>query len=83
MPAIGKRVCKTLEWTKCDQGQSAGINLTLCIIHVQTSEMVQQLLADAAAHVSYDQLHAGVRRITGYEHISKKTIDPVRLLRVP
>ena len=44
--------------------------------------MVQQLLADAAAHVSYDRLQAGVRRITGYEHISKKTIDPVRLLRV-
>lgn len=64
------------------RAKPASTNLTLSIISVQTSQMVQQLLADAAAHVSYDQLQARVRRITGYEHISKKTIDPVRLLRV-
>jgi hypothetical protein len=39
--------------------------------------MVQQLLADAAAQISFDQVQASIRQIEGYDVIQKKTIDPV------
>jgi hypothetical protein len=46
---------------------------------VQVMRMVQQLLADAAAMSSFDQVQASIRQIEGYEKPSKKTIDPVLL----